>query len=104
MAFYTTLVEQEDRPNLRNQHNVWAVCDDMDDSVIAYCLSSNKAEHVKACLVYANEHFPGFVKDVQERVEVPPCSVCGKPAVTWKSGGSSAACADHRDGLDMYFR
>ena len=68
MAYYTMPVKQEDRPNLRNQHDVWAVCDDTNDSIIAYCLSGNKAEYVKACLVYASEHFPEFAKHAVDNV------------------------------------
>lgn len=37
-------------------------------------------------------------------IEVPPCSVCGRPATSWGIGGSSAACSDHQYGLEAYFR
>lgn len=39
-----------------------------------------------------------------ERIEVPQCSVCGRPATSWGVGGSRAACSDHQYGLEAYFR
>ena len=66
MALYTTFVERADRPNLLMHPIVYAVVDDTNDTIIAYCLDSQRAEYIKACLEYAGEHFPEFVRHVSQ--------------------------------------
>lgn len=66
-TFYTTFLEPEDRPNLLNRFNVYAVVDDVSERVMAYCLDSHSAEFVKLALVYAHDHMHDFYRSVKER-------------------------------------
>lgn len=66
MAIYTTFVEQGDRPNLRNYPELWALVDDMDGHIIAYCLRAKDAEYLKALLVYYGDKLGQAMKAQQE--------------------------------------
>lgn len=69
MAIYTAFVEPEDRPNLLRHHIVYAVVDDTTEHIMAYCLSSQDAEFVKAVLVYGAEHMQEFYRHWADQEE-----------------------------------
>lgn len=57
-TYYTRASTAEDAYELRQAHDPWAVCEQMEngkDRVLAYCPTLTDAERVKALLVYYGE-------------------------------------------------
>ena len=69
MAIYTTFILPEDRPNLRNAVAVYAVIDNTDGHIIAYCLNSRDAELLKALHVYYGANFTEVVNKLVAEAE-----------------------------------